>query len=379
MRQILPLALQLLHYAAGAPRMRLAPCADHAQLQWVMEGGLGPLLHAAVRDGWTEVPEAWHERLVAADLTASIRHDAIRRAAADVLDACARHGVAVTLLKGVALSESCYPVAHWRPMGDVDVLIEAQDCPAVEADLRGRGYRPLSGFRPEPGDCHGVPLRDPRHGVWVEIHWALFPAGSRLSAAATFHPRRLRQRSRHASCLDRPVLRLPPELELLYIAAAWVRDLSRAKSHPAFLPRLFDAVFLLKTCGEAFDWTRIEEWRDNPLAVASLHLLLHYLVEQGCARLPESVLPALLAGQRLITPVERALLERAIDRHLVAGRPERLYQTWHLWDNLMKPGHWSVKLLELPWKIAFPPSRPGRYRAGRQFERLGRMLRRRSA
>jgi hypothetical protein len=54
----------------------------------------------------------------------------------------------------------------------------------------------------------------------------------------------------------------------------------------------------------------------------------------------------------------------------------RLFESWHLFRNLLEPGRPSLKLAALPWKIAFQSSEPRRYRLGYHLERWGRLARR---
>jgi len=70
------------------------------------------------------------------------------------------------------------------------------------------------------------------------------------------------------------------------------------------------------------------------------------------------------------------VIDRLIDDYLVRGRPFTLFNSWHIWLNLLEPGSHLAKLALLPWRIAFPPSYPHRFDLRGQAARLARFFRR---
>jgi len=127
------------------------------------------------------------------------------------------------------------------------------------------------------------------------------------------------------------VRRLSAELQLAWIAASWIRDLSMHAIHPSFV---------------------------TPLLVDS------------SAR----VLPEIAARQRLVGGVELAIIHAMLDAYLLAGK--RLAIGWHvtlIWDALLAPGSSAAKLLFLPWKLAFPPPTAERFTARYQIDRMRRL------
>ena len=56
-----------------------------------------------------------------------------------------------TLLKGISISDQHYPIAHLRPMGDIDILIPADAYESVESALLHRGYARKPGFTVSKG------------------------------------------------------------------------------------------------------------------------------------------------------------------------------------------------------------------------------------
>ena len=191
-----PPLLALLEVAAGRrPGLRLA-ALDARRVQWAIATGLGPLLADAVRAD-PEAPRSPHwPALAGAELAARVVTAELLDATAEILEACAAHGHAVTLLKGVAMATQHYPAPHLRLMRDLDLLVAPDAVGAVEAVLDALGYRPAStrSAAAYARHHHGVPRYHPRRGVWVEVHRALVPPDDPLAAAA----------SRCAQSVERP-------------------------------------------------------------------------------------------------------------------------------------------------------------------------------
>lgn len=347
-----PLAGRLLgHAATGAP-LGTAWCdeADPGPFHRVLEGGLGALLHHACRDDLGRVPPSWRATLQSAELTARIVHAGRVETMLEILDACDAAQVPAVLLKGISVSEQLYPAEHLRPMSDVDVLLPRDARAAVEADLLRRGYLRLD-WPDEPGQHHGAPLCHPRLRAVVELHGALFPARSPLSEGQAFRAGRVLAQAVDSRFHGRPVRRLPPELQLAYMASSWFNDLTNGRPHPSHLVPAFDAAYLLKACGAAFDWDALLGGLDNAWARAALHVAVSYLPRYGVPAAPAEVLARLAADESLVGPLQKRLIHRLLDRQLFGGRP---------------------------WRHPLPPPMPGRYSLGHQFRKrvLDRLPRR---
>jgi hypothetical protein len=334
--------LLLTHAATGEPLAadqaffkRQSEAEQDRQLHWLLQGGLGPLLHHAMRAQADDLPVRWREALLAADLTARVRWSAVEGPAAALIDTCAALDVELTLLKGISVSAQLYPEPHLRPMADIDLLLPSHLHPKVVSALTSPegGFERVD-FPVAPGLHHDEPLRHRAQGLVVELHKALFPSYSPLSAGKLFAPDAVLQRCVPAIWLGRPVRRLPAELQLPYIAAAWFNDLTDLKVQPSFLPSLFDAVLLLRHCGAALDWQRLQDGLDNTLARGCLYALLAYLPRFGVASAPADFMAWLAREQDVVGPLQLRLIHRMLDHHLIGARP---------------------------WTYPFPPPVPGRY------------------
>jgi hypothetical protein len=347
--------------------------AGPSQLQWALEAGLGPLMYRLVRASQGHISPSLENVLLSAELTARVRHGARVESALDVLDICTTVGAPAILLKGISISEQCYPRPHERAMTDVDLLVPEDAGPAVESEAVRRGYEhgpPIMG----PNPHHGEPLVHPTLRTKLEIHTALFQSDSRLRMGKLFDPDSVRLQAVPFAFHGRPVLRLSKELQLAYIASYWVSNLSEQPMEPSFLAALFDAVVLLRTADPGIDWDRLLARLDNELATAALVVLLSYLCRHQLVAVPDYVLAALRQRQRIVGVTERGILLAMVDRHLVGGQRFGWFNSWHLWRNLLEPGPHAVKLLKLPWRIAFPPTYPHRFDAGAQARRLVRWM-----
>ena len=311
---------------------------DDRQLDWILRAGLGPLLRWTASDG-EDVPAEWAGSLLAADLTARVRHANLVATAVAVLDACRDLRVEATLLKGISVADRLYPAAHMRPMGDVDVLVPADDEHKVAEALLACGFERIP-YPDTPGQHHGAPLRHGRRRTLVELHTALFPKSAPVHGAAIFRPAHLHAHRHVSPYHGTDAGRLSAEIQLAYIAAAWFNDMTTFRFHPSFLASLFDAVLLLRAHGSTLDWDEILRSVDNEMVKASLYALLTYVTRFGTTPAPRQVLRRLADNRGLVGPLQRRLIHAALDRYLLGGRS---------------------------WSLPFPPPMPGRYSPRHQF------------
>jgi hypothetical protein len=321
---------------------------DERQLRWVLQSGLGALLHHATRDCADVVPLAWAQALHGAELTALVVHGTRVDTMLEVLDACDTAQVRATLLKGISVSEQLWPAEHMRPMADLDVLIPAHAYQRVESALLERGYDRLDEEFPADHQ-HGAPLVHRRRRTIVELHTGLFRADPMLREGSAFDPTQVAARSVASHYHGRPVLRLCAELQLAYIGTSLFDDLTQRKVSPSFVATLFDAVYLLTSLGPTLDWRAMLKWLDNDMAKASLYAVATYLPRFGVEPAPPGIVAQLAATQSLVGPVQLCMIHTMLERYLVGGRywdlplpppvPGRYSVLHQLKKRLARPGH----------------------------------------
>ena len=351
-------------------------------MQHVVEAGLGALLHHATRDCLGRAPPAWRDALKSAELTAQVITGNLRDTADEIVDACQALAVAVTLLKGISISDQHYPAPHLRPMGDIDILVPERDSQLVESAILRLGYIPMSGFQLDEDSYHGVPLFHPERAVWVEVHTGLFPNTSRLRRNGLFGPANVAAHSITSSYDGRPVFRLTDELQLVYIASYWLRDVSMHGVHPSFVIPLLDAIYLLKASRQTLDWDGLLGWLDNDMATASLYIMLAYLYRCGLDESASPILSRLASRQNIIGARELRIIDVMLDTYLLGGRKFMgSFGDRHpmieptVWHSLLAPGPYAGKLVSLPWNLVFPPWIEDRYSMRYQRGRFARLLR----
>ena len=255
----------------------------------------------------------------------------------EIIEICQERQISPTLLKGISISDQHYPIAHLRPMGDIDILIPADAHESIESALLRRGYIRQADYSVSKGAKHGVPLAHPERHVWVELHTALFDEGWLVAdvlgianvaaqrVASTFHGRR--------------VYRLTDELQLLYIASGWIGDLARynIEIHPSCVPPLLDVLYLLKASGKMLDPSRLAVGAGNEMAVASLYVMLAYLARHDLSSDSHRLSRVLASSQKIVGPVQLRIIHAVLDRYLIGGRP------WNLPVPLPVPGRYSVR------------------------------------
>ena len=345
-----PPLIGLLEFAAGSRTCVPLAGFDARRFAWALATGLGPLLYEAAKDDPASRHALSWPRVEGAMLSARVVTGELLDAAGDILDACERRGLTVTLLKGISVCEQYYPAPHLRLMRDIDLLVADDARPAVEALLRELGWEPRSA-RPDAfyeTHHHSAPLVHPRRGVWIELHRDLMPPESELARERVFAAANVGNETRPAVFRGRPTTRLSDELQLVYLAVHWGRHFHAQGGLFAML----DAIYLLRVAGERLDWTRILDWLRGSASAAHLYLLLTYLMRHRITHVPAETLRDLRRCQRGFGAVNLRLAHGLVDVYMVNGRPHgRLLsgaRVSRLWRTLLSRGSPSGNLARIP-------------------------------
>jgi hypothetical protein len=141
--------------------------------------------HLAALEGLCPIPPPIRECFAQIEQVAILQVMRQRWEIIRLLDRLRAAGIAVILLKGLALRETIYPDPVLRPSGDMDLLVRAGDVGKAGETLLALGYvadetcHPADWYRPEHTH-HLVPYRLPGRELLVEVHWNLAPPEARL-------------------------------------------------------------------------------------------------------------------------------------------------------------------------------------------------------
>ncbi len=242
-----------------------------------------------------------------------------------LLDALNRAGICPVVFKGAFLAHTLYPSPACRLMGDIDLWVTHAEMPVAIAALGELGYR----FREKEHRPHAltrhtdgeVQMRPGKTGQGlVELHWGVFP-GEWLARAAAVDRASVRSRLTQSALLDRSVLRMAPEDELIQIILHI--SINHQMSRNALRSLLDVALF----SRQELDWAAVAERARTWRVAAAVGLTLD--LAQRIFALPP--LPEPVQG---LVPdgVQRRLLDRFISpqailqgHHLAADRRRLLY------------------------------------------------------
>jgi Uncharacterised nucleotidyltransferase len=328
---------------------------DASAVAWAIQSGFGPLLYRAVyQNPQSSISSHWSS-LKAADLTARIVMAEHFEAVGEIIDACGRSVPSLTLLKGISISEECYPEPHLRLMRDVDLLIEKESLSTVKTTLQQLGYRQRSeGAAHYRTHHHAEPFFHEEKQVWVEVHHALFSPHRRAASAWVFSPQNIAAQLRPSRFQGREVRRLSLELQIIYLAAHWAQDFARVGGMVA----LADTIYLLKHAGDELSWEWVLSAVYRSLPATYLYLLLSYLKRFDLVEIAPEIIRELSLSQRSFGNLGLKTIHNMIDRYFMAPTrfgpmlSERTVAI--IWRTLILPGPIVPKLMLIPLNLSLP-------------------------
>jgi len=350
-------------FVQGTCKVPDALLAD-AVVDSAIRRGLGPILLGVVKDRLAEAGNTTlHEKLLAADLSARAISGAISDTVVEIAAITEKMGQSVVLLKGASTTLTVYPSAHFRPMGDIDLLISQEALPEVESMLRKYGYQQTSTTPAEfyVSHHHAMPFFHPQRGLWIELHTALVRPVSPTARIAVFSPESIAANLVTSRLGDTTLQHLRPELVLVHTCVHLVEDTKWDRAIFA----LVDIALLLRRYRDVLDWSLIAHWLQNTSAFSQLDILLSYLCERGLSDAPPPLPGSRYSDRTMAEALMRRLLFRIIDQHVVRGEPFTQLRTEAnvqlLWQTLFGEGTPRWKLSILPWNLLFPPTRSNRF------------------
>jgi hypothetical protein len=109
-------------------------------IDWLADVGMAPIVLAGLKAVASQPSTAASQKLTAVDLSARFESAARTDALVEILEACGGRHIDIGLLKGMLFAHEFYREPHFRPMGDIDLLIPANKSEEITQILFERGY-----------------------------------------------------------------------------------------------------------------------------------------------------------------------------------------------------------------------------------------------
>lgn len=348
----------LLQYARG----EIQPIHLNAiEVRRAIERGFAPWLAKALETHGTMVSVENEAILRLGARAAALQGANLRERLAHIVACAARQDISVCLLKGAALEPWLYPGPGFRPMADVDLLVEAALQQRFERLLAALGYvqrLPAPHMHFSADHHHSMPFWHPHHATWIEVHTRLSPplANALLADQEPFdyhgvEVRRLRARS-----------------QICYTVAHWAQLFPAQAGFVALL----DLVLLLRRAAPpALDAYELD---------VSQRAWLGRALSTACSLLPEPVTLEGKSPPRGLACRRGRRLSRLAARYVLDDEPFGRWRSPGVatgrWQALMDTPSSALALLREPWWIVFPPREEGRFSPSLLWSRMSRLWRR---
>ncbi len=286
--------------------------------------------------------------------------------AAPVVAALEAAGIDTMMLKGAPLALGYYRTPAARPMRDVDIVVPRDAGERAIAVVKALGWTPAPDVAlDEMAYIHSITFRSPA-GREIDLHWHCLYEAMSGDADAWFW-----EGARPFNFCGVATRQPAPEPLLAHVVLHGLR----ANPEPP-IRWIADAMAILRTTGEAFDWDGFVAYARAHELSYRLSLGLDYLVRHHAAAVPASALSALAAsGRSLAERIENALfLDAGVRRGSWFG--ER-------WANVADYGRFfrsrpaihalwgGLDYMRVGWKLQRRRQLPAE-----ALKRTGRMLRR---
>jgi hypothetical protein len=324
-------------------------------IERALDIGLGPALACVTCDVPSRtlgLPD-----VLAADLTARLLTSERFEILETVVGSLSLGGCAPVLLKGCGTALQYYAEPHHRTMGDLDVLVAADQLGEAEERLRSLGFE-QRGSAPAAGYArhhHSKPLWHPERRTWVELHSRLYPPRSPMASAP---PLQLDGQLTPIAVGRQSALAMTHELQLVYTATRWTEALSPERG----VWPLLDVALLMRRRGAALDWDRVCAIADGSWAATGVRVVLSSLSRWELGSAPETVMRRLARADRFGNGVVLASLHRLATTYVIGGRPPGRVLSRHrlrrLWASLVAPLPPRQKLAALPLSLIGPSDGP---------------------
>jgi hypothetical protein len=290
---------------------------DWAQIACLaVQNRVGPLVYSSLRSAGlgTLVPRTAMRELETSYFQSFAYCSLVERAVREMLARMGQEGLAVILLRGLALGETIYGDPALRPFSDMDLLIRREDLPRAKTILFDLGYRlPFGSVDARYFERNHLHLQLVKGGEVVELHWALDHkyTSFQIDYGEVF------QDATAGRVAGVEALCLSPEDLLLTLCIHLVKHCTYSRNIPpgpelldrvladGFLILYCDVVALLRRAGTDLDWAAVVEKARRWQVESTVQPALAATARLFEAPVPSSVLTSLPAPK--VGRLERAI------------------------------------------------------------------------
>jgi len=300
------LLLELISYGTlqptGQDLAKLSPAQWRELLNLARAHLLSPLLYSKIRRSNRSYPSSFTDSLLRDYRQNALRNLHFRKQLYDLGKSFTDSNVPFIVLKGMHLIHGIYQDPSARIIGDIDILVLAEDLERADRILRDMGYTANSRLTPkeQAENMHHLKPFSREGDFCVEVHWNI----SLPKASHTLNPRGIWDRRRIIATLPRhaKLLGLSDSDLMIHLAI----HTTYHHQLDAGLRPLCDIAELAQQAGSAFDWRHFLELAKVEEHQRGVHLALRLAQDLVGAQIPFEVMQDLAP-----TGTDRQALESA--------------------------------------------------------------------
>ena len=319
------------------------------QVKYLCDLGLGPIAFDVYGDALRTSHPNIFAILQSADLTTRVIYRQLENATVELLAGLQGVGITPVLLKGISTAIEFYSPAHFRLMGDVDILVRQSEVDLTMTTVANLGYEIadedwLKYY--EKGHHHLPAARNPGTGVTVEVHTALFAPGEPFAEEPVFQSDNIDTQKLEFEYRGIKALRFTPEYQLVFTISKWGIDGNWAVN----LTNINDTIHILRRNESELNWSTLAGWlAANPWLYGNITALMTYLEKTDIVTVPPQLWEMLTDTDRKIQPgTMRILLWLLHDYPFNAREKSRDgYAGWRahaMWQYLTRPNSRDIMI-----------------------------------
>ena len=339
-------------------------------IDWLITAGLGPIAHAGIKRSGTNIPAKDMEKLQAVSLSGRFESSNRARGLSLILEQAGPDN-GIGLLKGILFAHNFYNEPHFRPMGDIDLLVTPEKLTTTVELLLDLGaeQKALEDAAYFDDHHHLMPFHMKDQDILIEVHTGLFPSRSGLAGPGPFDPENIHKLTQATKFFDQPVLALNNEMQFFHTTVHWAEEFRRIGG----MFGLIDFYLLMQKVQNELDWDWIFSRSNNSAHIAPAQLAISYLERAESISVPADIRSALKNRGKLCASALRTL-NTIIDNYIVLGKtPGAIMSNANLltiWKTALHSGNNMLYLTKTLWNVSFPKGEVGRFTLNFQRQRF---------